>query len=178
MDKQGFMEPCCIGSMLPPILRQKYIVPFQTNGDVTFSHILRAVSAIAGNRLDVTVCVPKPDIHLLRELRWYCQRGWISKLTIVTHNDEQEFIKNEIGEMSDCLRCLNHKLIEDGLLVLVGERNKVAVQGWLSGIADLGLRRYTAAIGDDNVDMLASTTMSVINTIVKRRTRKKKQSDS
>lgn len=86
MNEQiGIMEPCCIERTLPMLLRKNSgWMPWQSNGDITFAHILKALACLAASPLEITLVTPNISLPILRTLKWYHQRGWLNKLTILT----------------------------------------------------------------------------------------------
>ena len=68
-------EPCCIERSLPLAVKKYGWLPWQSNGDITIEKILKAVSYLAGNALDISICLPAIDIPALRLFAWYFKRG-------------------------------------------------------------------------------------------------------
>lgn len=101
MNEQiGIMEPCCIERTLPMLLRKNSgWMPWQSNGDITFAHILKALSCLAASPLEITLVTPNISLPILRTLKWYHQRGWLTKLTILTAPAAGE--TSETGETPD-----------------------------------------------------------------------------
>lgn len=101
MNEQiGIMEPCCIERTLPMLLRKNSgWMPWQSNGDITFAHILKALACLAASPLEITLVTPNISLPILRTLKWYHQRGWLSKLTILTAPAAGE--TSETGEKPD-----------------------------------------------------------------------------
>lgn len=101
MNEQiGIMEPCCIERTLPMLLRKNSgWMPWQSNGDITFAHILKALACLAASPLEITLVTPNISLPILRTLKWYHQRGWLNKLTILTAPAAGE--TSETGEKPD-----------------------------------------------------------------------------
>lgn len=101
MNEQiGIMEPCCIERTLPMLLRKNSgWMPWQSNGDITFAHILKALACLAASPLEITLVTPNISLPILRTLIWYHQRGWLNKLTILTAPAAGE--TSETGETPD-----------------------------------------------------------------------------
>lgn len=101
MNEQiGIMEPCCIERTLPMLLRKNSgWMPWQSNGDITFAHILKALACLAASPLEITLVTPNISLPILRTLKWYHQRGWLNKLTILTAPAAGE--TSETGETPD-----------------------------------------------------------------------------
>lgn len=150
MEKFNYQEPCCIERTLPQLLKKYEWMPFQTNGDVTVEKILKAVSHLAGNNLDITICLPAIDVIILRIFAWYHKRGWLKSLTILTATDQSELIRNELPKELT-LTIVDSADIPDnyGLLVIKGELSNVIVNGPLYAIVTPGICSYTAYFGKD-----------------------------
>lgn len=74
-------------------------MPWQSNGDITFAHILKALACLAASPLEITLVTPNISLPILRTLKWYHQRGWLNKLTILTAPAAGE--TSETGETPD-----------------------------------------------------------------------------
>lgn len=150
MEKFNYQEPCCIERTLPQLLKKYEWMPFQTNGDVTVEKILKAVSHLAGNNLDITICLPAIDVIILRIFAWYHKRGWLKSLTILTATDQSELIRNELPKELT-LTIVDSADIPDnyGLLVIKGELSNVIVNGPLYAAVTPGICSYTAYFGKD-----------------------------
>ena len=150
MEKFNYQEPCCIERTLPQLLKKYEWMPFQTNRDVTVEKILKAVSHLAGNNLDITICLPAIDVIILRIFAWYHKRGWLKSLTILTATDQSELIRNELPKELT-LTIVDSADIPDnyGLLVIKGELSNVIVNGPLYAAVTPGICSYTAYFGKD-----------------------------
>lgn len=174
-----YQEPCCIERTLPMLLRKNNgLLPFQTNGDVTVEKLLKAVSHLAGNTLDIIVATPAIDIPTLRLFRWYYERGWLHSLTVLTQTDQTDFIKNELpAELA--LTVLSSDRIADGtgMLIINGETQTVIVQGPLLSKPTKAQLQYIAYMGKDTsrIAQFTATTTSIIRVATKKKAKKKKQ---
>lgn len=161
----GYIEPCCAEKQLPPLLRDYPMVAFQTNGDVDFITLLKSVSCLAGNRLEITLMVPEVDVDMLRALEWYGRRGWLAKVTTLTAERQTELIKTELTTVAD-VTTHHHKGVVDSMVVIAGEAGVVVVQGPLVSRPQPGFRCFTAALGKASspvVQMCTATLRSLIN---------------
>lgn len=169
-----YIEPCCVGRLLQPLLVEMQVVPFQTNGDVTLEKLMKGLSEFAGDKLTITLVSPTVDLPMMRMLQWYHRRGWLTACTIMTKDDQTEFIKNELQDMD--LTVLHSDDVTGGMLVMEGEKKTIAVQGEILGEVKQGHYNYTAAEGtgttSQNVLMLTETLAAQIRA-AKRKTTKK-----
>lgn len=174
MEKFNYQEPCCIERTLPQLLKKYEWMPFQTNGDVTVEKILKAVSHLAGNNLDITICLPAIDVIILRIFAWYHKRGWLKSLTILTATDQSELIRNELPKELT-LTIVDSADIPDnyGLLVIKGELSNVIVNGPLYAAVSPGICSYTAYFGKDP-DRISQLTDTINSRIRVAEAKKKK----
>ena len=84
-----FIEPCCADRQLPALLRENksHAALFQTAGDITFDHILKAVSSMAGNN------------HLTAKMQKtidrYQQRQWITEVKLLVGDLQNQMVMFE-----------------------------------------------------------------------------------
>ena len=146
-----YQEPCCISRKLPPLLKKQPFTFFQTNGDVTVSKLLEAVSYLAGiNQLVFVLVVPQVDVFLLRELYFYFARGWYGGLLLLTAEDQAKLVRNELAGVLDKVAYGCHPQVKEGAMAVVGEKMSVYLQGRMPlTIDDHSLCTYTAYLGND-----------------------------
>lgn len=176
-DKFNFQEPCCIERNLPLLLREYPLCTWQSNGDVTFEKIIKAVSHLAGSSLEITLLLPKSELPILRVLAWYQYRGWLKSLTIVTTTDESNNIRKEFPQDFP-VEILSHKSIIDSLLIIRGTDGHAIVQGPLHATPSKKptVERFTTYVGNDpeQIAMLTATTLSRLASL----RRKKKKAEA
>lgn len=162
-DKFNFQEPCCIERTLPLLIKEYPLCTWQSNGDVTFEKIIKAVSHLAGSALEITLLLPKSELPILRVLAWYLYRGWLKSLTIVTTADESNNIRKEFPADFP-VEILSHKSITDSLLIIRGTDGHAIVQGPLHAHPSTTptVERFVTYAGNDKaqIDMLTATTFS------------------
>lgn len=176
-DNFNFQEPCCIERNLPLLIKKHPFCTWQTNGDVTFEKIIKAVSHLAGSALEITLLLPNSELPILRVLAWYQYRGWLKSLTIVTSADESTTIRKEFPQDFP-VEILSHKSITDSLLIIHGTDGHAIVQGPLHAMPATKptVERFTTYVGNDKeqIAMLTATTLSRISSL----RRKKKKTES
>lgn len=170
-------EPCCIERSLPIELKKYGWLPWQSNGDITIEKILKAVSHLAGNALDISICLPAIDIPALRLFAWYFKRGWLKSLTIITSDDQAELIHSELpAELK--LTITNHTSVTETspLLFIQGEVQTVIVQGPLhTSIATTPTREnYITYAGkdQDRISQFTDTLAALIRVASKKKPKK------
>ena len=162
METFSIMEPCCIGHQLPQLLKKYPLATWQSNGDVTFDKLMKAISCLAGNSLTVKVVIPMIDIPMLRLLLWYRQREWLKEVAILTKDDQTALMRSQLG-MDFPLTARHHDSVVESLLVIEGEKATVIVQGALLSVVTPGQYHYTTYVGTDQerIDMLVSSAWSL-----------------
>lgn len=156
-----FIEPCCAGRQLPSLLREQSVASFQTNGDVTFEHIIKAVSCLAGDELSVILMVPSVNVDMLRVLAWFGRRGWLKKLHVVTTENQSGLVYNETSGEVPTVLCSHHERVAESLLVISGEKKCVVVNGQFLTSVVPGHRFYTAAVGAETSDAIRMFTATM-----------------
>lgn len=170
MGTSSIMEPCCIENALPRLLKRHPLATWQSNGDILFSHIIKAVSWLAGNRLIVFLVMPVVNIEVLRVLAWYWRRGWLGGgVAILTASDQTELIKNELPAEMPCTIAA-HDSVKECLLQIRGETAIVVVQGALLSQVTPGHYQYVTYAGNDmeQVDMLCASATAMLTNAVRK----------
>ena len=93
-----FIEPCCADRQLPALLRENksHAALFQTAGDITFDHILKAVSSMAGNNhLTMTLVVPEITAKMQKTIDRYQQRQWITEVKLLVGDLQNQMVMFE-----------------------------------------------------------------------------------
>lgn len=153
----AYIEPCCCDRQLPVLLRERRTAFFQTNGDVTVQKMMNAVGCMAGQPSELWLMLPAVDFPLLRTLRQWFQRGWISSLHLLTQENQEKMVMGELGEATAgenaseengaAVDYAHDPLVLDGLLVFIGTEHVVAIQGAMLTKVDFSLSLYAAAFG-------------------------------
>lgn len=159
-----YQEPCCIERTLPQLLKQSPLCVWQTNGDVTFEKIVKAVSYLAGNEIAITLMLPEIDVSMLRVVSWLHARGWLQSVDVLTKKDQSELVNNELSAMDD-KHAYFHSRVEESMLVINGEKNIVIVQGWLGSQVMAAHRQYVSYCGNDTsvIDSFIGTLNTLLN---------------
>lgn len=153
----AYIEPCCCDRQLPVLLRERRTAFFQTNGDVTVQKFMGAVGCMAGQPSELWLMLPAVDFALLRTLRQWFQRGWISSLHLLTQENQETEVMAELGEAAlantpaECtagaVDYAHDPLVIDGLLAFIGPEHVVAIQGAMLTKVDFSLSLYAASFG-------------------------------
>lgn len=174
MEQYNYQEPCCIERTLPALLREHPMSAWQSNGDVTFDRIIKAVSLLAGNSLNIILVHPAPELPIVQCLAWYHRRGWLNALTILTQTEQTTDIRKEFPNDFP-IEILTHKSVTDGLLIIQGEKGQVIVQGPLHAAVVPNVERFTTYAGNDkdSIAMLTATTLSRIAVLRRKKSKNK-----
>lgn len=174
--EQIIQEPCCIENSLPRLLRQQPLCPWQTNGDVTFDKILKAVAYLAGNAITMLFVVPVVTHPMLHFIAWLWRRGWLSEVRILTTADQEAFIRQELPKELKAT-IANNAGVKEGFFRIDGEDGTVVTQGALLTAVTPGHYQYLTYAGRDKaqIDMLASSMEAMFRVSLKKKTIKKQE---
>jgi hypothetical protein len=161
-----YIEPCCCDNQLPRLLRQSggSAVLFQTSGDVTLEHLMKAVMLMSGDRPRVlTLALPQLSASVLALLRRYMSLGWVAHLNLITDAPaamaDMHAVLAEIGVPMDCI---TYAPVTDarplGLLMFAGPAGTVAIQGPICPAPTQGLHLYAALYGPSGSPLMRSFT--------------------
>ena len=94
----AYIEPCCCDRQLPQLLRQQRgATLFQTNGDVTAKHLLKAVCCMVEYGNELWLAADTIDLPLLRLLRHWHDRNWIDHLWLITRENQADTVTAELS---------------------------------------------------------------------------------
>ncbi len=146
----AYQEPCCIARKLPALLREHEWYVFQTNGDVLVEHFMSACSSLVGEKHQLILAIPTLNINLLRVINHYFDRGWTTKVKIITHEDKSAMVKNELSAHISFVHYAYHKSVCEGLLAFIGEEETgCIIQGTMLTKMEPGHRQYFAYLGNN-----------------------------
>lgn len=172
-----YIEPCCADNQLPRLLRQANgsAVLFQTAGDVTLEHMMKAVMLMSGDRPRVlTLALPQLSADVVALLRRYMSLEWVAHLNLITTATPDEHnayaLLSEVGVPMDRI---TYAPVADacslGLLMFAGPSGTVAIQGPLCPAPSQGLHLYSAIYGPSGSPLMRSFT-DPITAYIKART--------
>jgi len=162
----AYIEPCCADRQLPVLLKERHTVFFQTNGDVTVQKFMNAVGCLAGQPSDLWLMLPAVDIQLLRTIRNWFARGWLSHLHLLTQENQEDMVIEELcvatsGEnaseendsgsslspLPSSVSYAHDPLVLDGMMAFIGPESVVAIQGAMLTQVDFSLSLYATSFG-------------------------------
>jgi len=159
-----YIEPCCVDNELPRLLRQSggSAVLFQTSGDVTLEHLMKAVMLMVGDRPRVmTLAVPSTDAEVLALLQRYLRLEWVARLRLITSEPEPIAAQQLLSMGVDSAR-LQLSIVDDarplGLLMFSGPNGTVAITGQIEPTTHKGFHLYAALFGPSGSPTLRSFT--------------------
>lgn len=154
-----YIEPCCIARQLPKLIREG-ISFFQTSGDICVRDFLQAVSSMCGTDLHLTLMLPAADAQLVRTLAHYFFQEWITRLTLLTHDDQTGLLTAGLAQYADRIEYVHDPLILDGLLCIRGTDGTLIMQGAMLPQIDYGFSLYSVWFGRDK-DVVEAATEAV-----------------
>ncbi len=148
-----YIEPCCAERQLHNLIRQErgHAVLFQTSGDVTLEHLMKASFLLAGDRpRTMTLAVPELTGELLRPVADFMRKGWISGLRLMTAapirmQDTAQHL-HELYPQADITLSVS-TLPAPELLMFDGPAGIIIIQGPLFSEKTPGLHHYAALHG-------------------------------
>ncbi len=171
-----YIEPCCAENQLPRLLRQANgsAVLFQTAGDVTLEHMMKAVMLMSGDRPRVlTLALPVIDADVVALLRRYMSLEWVSHLNLITSDATITQHPSPLTQIGVPMDCITYAPVTDarplGLLMFAGPSGTVAIQGPLCPAPSQGLHLYSAIYGPSGSPLMRSFT-DPITALIKART--------
>lgn len=151
-----YIEPCCIARQLPKLIREG-IPFFQTSGDICVRDFLQAVSSMCGTDLHLTLMLPAVDAQLVRTLNHYFFQEWITRLTLLTRDDQTALLTAGLGQYADRIEYVHDPLILDGLLCIRGTDGNLIMQGAMLPQIDYAFSLYSVWFGRDKSVVEAAT---------------------
>lgn len=165
------IEPCCAERQLPSILKNsKGATLFTTNGDVTVSHLFKAVSSLAGVSHTMTLCIREVDLKLLRAVCTWMKRGWTQGVTLCTATDQGELVGKELKDFADRVTYAADADLTTGVLIFEPTPQAVAantsplttprtviILGTMLSQKQPGLHLYSATATNDRDTIEAAT---------------------
>lgn len=172
-----YIEPCCAENQLPRMLRQANgsAVLFQTAGDVTLEHMMKAVMLMSGDRPRVlTLALPVIDADVVALLRRYMSLEWVAHLNLITTQPAvMSDLQPQLERIGVPMQRITVALVADasslGLLMFAGPSGTVAIQGPLCPAPSQGLHLYSAIYGPSGSPLMRSFT-DPITAYIKART--------
>lgn len=140
-----YIEPCCIDKDLPPIVRQGFAF-FQSNGDWTVQKLMSAVSHVVPSSVCVLV-LPSVDVALLRVINHYLSRGWYKAVVILTAENHEEMVRNELSGFLSKVHYAVDNHVVDGQFILYSKEMWLVIQGALLLESDWSVCNYASAYG-------------------------------
>lgn len=154
-----YIEPCCIARQLPQLIRRGDTF-FQTSGDICVRDFLSAVSSMCGTDLHLTLMLPAVDAQLVRTLAHYFFQEWITKLTLLTCDDQTALLRAGLSAYADRIEYVHDPLVIDGLLCIRGTDGNLIMQGAMLPQIDYAFSLYSVWFGRD-ADILKAATEAV-----------------
>ena len=97
MDEELYIPPCCIDQKLPHVIQSGSCVYFYSRGDWGLQQLWAAVSQLVSGSALCVLVVHTVDVHTLRFLKTYFDRGWMGALVLITSTDDTAIVKSELS---------------------------------------------------------------------------------
>jgi len=154
----NIIEPCCAERQLGYLLREEraHAVAFQTNGDVTLEHFMKAVMLMSGDRpRTLTLSVPIFTGGMMRPIAKYMRLEWVEKLRLMTTDQlPLEIIQQLAAKIGISVDALLERIelaadasIPDELMAFSGTDGTVVIQGRIYDAVTPRLSLYSGIFG-------------------------------
>lgn len=155
----NIIEPCCAERQLSYLLREErgHAVVFQTNGDVTLEHWMKAVMLMAGAERPRSMILAVPELteDMTRIVGKYLRLEWVKDLRLMTTNQlnyqRLKYLADRVGcsveTLESRIEFAADANIPDGLLAFCGMEGTVIIQGRLVDSVTPGLTLYAGVFG-------------------------------
>lgn len=123
-----YVEPCCADNQMPAILKENEVF-FNTSGDITVQHMMKAVSFLAGLDIEMTLMIDTVTDELLGVIRHYVNRGWIKKINLFVKTDCKKQLKTKFDGMLNIINYSVDETLTENLLAFNGTEGDVLIVG-------------------------------------------------
>lgn len=150
MSTSYMIEPCCADRQAPMALQDaKGRAIMWTNGDVTVRHWYRALAYLVGQQHILTIVVREPDVQLLRWMKTWMLRGWVTAIQITCAIDAQELIMAEFDGLTDKVTVAIDNNIQTEIMMLEGEERLLVIAGPMLTAPKAGITTYAVLTTKD-----------------------------
>lgn len=123
-----YIEPCCADNQMPAIFKEHEVF-FNTSGDITVQHMMKAISFLAGTDIEMTLMIDTVSDELLDTIRHYVNRGWIKKINLFVKNDCKKQLKTKFEGMLNIITYSVDDTLTGNLLAFDGTEGQVLIIG-------------------------------------------------
>ena len=153
-----YIEPCCAERQIGMLMREERgkAVVFQTSGDVTLEHWMKAVMLMSGDRPRLlTLCVPVFTESMMRVVGKYMRLEWVSLLRLLTAEPlTSEQLQQMAGRIGCDVNAIGEKIrlaadanMHGEMLAFSGPDGTVVIQGRIFDAVTPGLTMYAGVYG-------------------------------
>ena len=163
----NIIQPCCTEQQLTRLLREEkgHAVTFQTYGDVTLEHLMKAVMLMSGDRpRTLTLAVPSLTDTMMHVVGRYLKLEWVTTLRLLTAEPLTDvqglaaIVGCDVATLMPRLELAADAMAQDGLLAFSGPNGMVVIQGRILDAVTPGLTLYTGVFGrEDSVSVRSIT---------------------
>lgn len=154
----NIIEPCCAERQLGYLLREEraHAVAFQTNGDVTLEHFMKAVMLLSGDRpRTLTLSVPIFTGGMMRPIARFMRLEWVAKLRLMTTDPLPIEVLQQLAAKIDIdtevllqrIELAADAKIPDELMAFSGTDGTVVIQGRIYDAVTPRLSLYAGIFG-------------------------------
>ncbi len=145
-----YIEPCCADKQLAALLHKAFpnAVMFQTAGDLTLDHLMKATFLLVGTRpRTLTISVPVFTEEMNRAVSAFLRAGWIASFRLLTATPVEFETGAESCAIADSA---------PSVLFFSGLTHTIVIQGPIFDAVTPGLHLYSALYGRSDSPLLRS----------------------
>lgn len=136
-----YVEICCADRQLPAILKEDEVF-FNTSGDITIQHIMKAASCLAGQDIEMTLMADEVTDDLCYTIRHYVNSGWVKKINLFVKTDCKKSLKSNFEGMTNIINYAVDENLNDNLIAFDGSDGAVLIVGKMLTKENAGFYTY------------------------------------
>ena len=129
MKQSNIIEPCCINTQLPELLKKAKRGVFFSNGDWGVKKLMQAVSFLVEKDATVVLLMPKVDVYFCRMIREWFGREWMDCLVLATQEDCSALMTAEFVGYEDRVLYCHRKNLSTEAFIRYNDHQRLALFG-------------------------------------------------
>jgi hypothetical protein len=129
MKQNNIIEPCCINTQLPQLMKSAKQGVFYSNGDWGIKKLMQAVSYMVDQQATVVLLMPCVDVYFCRMIRDWLTRGWMECLVLATKENCTALIKTEFSGLEDKVLYVCRKNLSTEAFIRYNAAQRLAIFG-------------------------------------------------
>jgi len=126
---KNVIEPCCIATQLPQVMKTAKQGVFYSNGDWGVKALMNAVSYLVEKDATVVLLMPTVNVWFCRVLRDWLQRGWMDCVVLATRENCAALVAGELSGLENRVLYMCRKNLNMEAFIRYNQTQKMAVMG-------------------------------------------------